>query len=183
MARYRQFAVFVFASLLVFTGRAAMAQTFGVEARDTHMPASGGMASASIARPQDLTSAINGNLASITQFTGTQFLFGGAWAEATFNLNQTAPIPVVGPPQIDPFSAKSTAPGAPMGNIGVTQELSAYGLPTTLGMGFISTSGGFVDFRNVPQCHGTNTGLAIFSMPVTLGIQVTDRLSVVAISL
>jgi len=178
MARYRQFAVFVFASLLAFTDRAAMAQTFGVEAHNTLMPASGGMAGASIARPQDLTSAINGNPASITQFQGTQFLFGGAWAEPTFNLTQTAPIPIVGPPLIDPFSAKSTAPGAPMGNIGVTQELSAYGLPATLGIGFVSTSGGFVDFRNVPQSHGTSTGLAIFSMPLTLGIQVTDRLSV-----
>src|SRR6476661_2912941 len=92
MARYRQFAVFVFASLLVFTGRAAMAQTFGVEAHNTLMPASGGMAGASIARPQDLTSAINGNPASITQFQGTQFLFGGAWAEPTFNLTQTSNI-------------------------------------------------------------------------------------------
>jgi len=178
MARYRQFAVFVFASLLVCTDRAAMAQTFGVEAHNTLMPASGGMAGASIARPQDLTSAINGNPASITQFQGTQFLFGGAWAEPTFNITQTGPIPAIGPALIDPFSAKSTAPGTPMGNIGVTQELSAYGLPATLGIGFVSTSGGFVDFRNVPQSHGTSTGLAIFSMPLTLGIQVTDRLSV-----
>jgi long-chain fatty acid transport protein len=176
MACYR-LTILLCAAMLVLTCRAAQAQTFGVEAHNTLMPASGGMAGASIARPQDLTSAINGNPASITQFRGTQFLFGGAWAEPTFNLTQTAPIPIVGPPLIDPFSAKSTAPGAPMGNIGVTQELSAYGLPVTIGMGFISTSGGFVDFRNVPQSHGTNSGTAIFSMPVTLGVQVTERLS------
>lgn len=175
---YRRFAIFIFVIAgFGFINRASQAQTFGVEAHNTLMPASGGMAGASIARPQDLTSAINGNPASVTQFRGTQFLFGGAWAEPTFNLNQTAPIPIVGPPLIDPFSAKSTAPGSPMGNIGVTQELSAYGMPVTVGLGFISTCGGAVDFRNVPQSHGTNSGMAVFSMPVTLGVQVTDRLS------
>ena len=65
-----------------------------------------------------------------------------------------------------------------MGNIGVTQELSAYGLPVTVGIGFVCTCGAAVDFRNVPQSHGTNSGLAIFSMPVTAGVQISDRLSV-----
>jgi long-chain fatty acid transport protein len=178
MTTYRWFAIFVFAAILGLNCRMAQAQSFGVELNNTLMPASGGMAGTSIARPQDLTSALNGNPAAITQFRGTQFLFGGAWAEPTFNLTQTAPIPVVGPPLIDPFSAKSTAPGIPGGNIGVTQELSAYGMPITLGMGFISSAAGIVDFRNVPASRGTNSAMAIFSMPVTLGVQVTDRLSV-----
>ncbi|MBC7853315.1 MAG: hypothetical protein IAF94_07760 [Pirellulaceae bacterium] len=177
MACYRGAAVLVFAGLLGIFCRAADAQTFGVEAHNTLMPASGGMAGASIARPQDLTSAINGNPASITQFRGTQFLFGGAWGEPTFNLNQTGQIPIVGPPLIDPFSAKSTAPGAPSGNIGVTQEMSAYGMPVTFGLGFVTTSGGLVDFRHVPESRGTNSGLVVFSMPMTLGVQVTDYLS------
>lgn len=167
----------VFAGLSL-VGQVSQAQTFGVELHNTLMPASGGMAGASIARPQDLTSAINGNPASITQFNGTQFAFGGAWAEPTFNLNQTGPIPVVGPTLIDPFSAKSSAPGAPAGNIGVTQELSAYGMPATVGIGFVTTSGGFVDFRQVPESRGTNSGMAIFSLPMTLGVQVNDQLSV-----
>ena len=180
MLSYRGCATFVliFAGL-GFVSRAAQAQTFGVELHNTLMPASGGMAGTSIAMPQDLTSAINGNPASITQFNGTQFMFGGAWAEPTFNMNQSQPIP--GPPLpslIDPFSAKSSAPGLPAGNIGVTQELSAYGLPVTFGIGFVTTSGGFVDFRGVPASRGTNSGMAIFSLPVTLGVQVTDRLSV-----
>lgn len=92
MPRSRPILVGLLAALLVLTSRAAQAQTFGVEAHNTLMPASGGMAGASIARLQDLTSAINGNPASITQFKGTQFIFGGAWAESTFNLTQTAPI-------------------------------------------------------------------------------------------
>lgn len=171
------FHILVFVGLSGLVSRTAQAQTFGVEAHNTLMPASGGMAGASIARPQDLTSAINGNPASITQFSGTQFIFGGAWAEPTFNLNQTGPIPIVGPSLIDPFSAKSSAPGLPGGNIGVTQELSEYGLPATLGIGFVSTCGGFIDFRSVPESHGTNSGMAIFSLPITLGFQVSERLS------
>lgn len=59
------------------------------------MPASGGMAGTSIARPQDVTSALNANPAALSQFRGTQFLFGGAWAEPTFTLTQTDPIPLL----------------------------------------------------------------------------------------
>src|SRR5262245_2687319 len=160
------------------TTRVVWAQSFGVELNNTLMPASGGMGGASIAQPQDLTSSLNGNPATLTQFAGTQFLFGGAWAEPTFNLTQTSNIPVVGPPLIEPFSAKSTAPGFPAANIGVTQDLNELGLPATLGIGLVSTAGGFMDFRQIPQSHGTNSAMAIFSLPVTLGFDVTDRLSV-----
>ena len=158
--------------------RAANAQSFGVELNNTLMPASGGMAGTSIAQPQDLTSSLNGNPGTLTQFRGTQFIFGGAWAEPTFNLTQTSNIPIVGSPLIEPFSAKSTAPGVPMGNIGVTQDLSELGLPVTLGIGFVSTAGAAVDFRQVPQSHGTNSGLSIFSLPISLGVDLTDRLSI-----
>jgi long-chain fatty acid transport protein len=65
-----------------------------------------------------------------------------------------------------------------MGNIGVTQDLSELGLPATFGIGFITTAGGFVDFRQVPQSHGTNSALSIFSLPISLGVDLTDRLSV-----
>ncbi|MBI2478492.1 MAG: hypothetical protein HYV60_07590 [Planctomycetia bacterium] len=157
---------------------ATYGQSFGVELHNTLMPASGGMGGVSIARPQDLTSAINANPAALTQFRGTQFTFGGGWAEPTFNLTQTDNIPAIGPPLIEPFSAKSTAPGAPLGNIGLTQDLSELGLPATLAMGFISTAGGFVDFRHVPESHGTNSGQVIFNMPVALGVDLTDRLAV-----
>ncbi len=157
----------------------ARGQSFGVELQNTLMPASGGMAGVSIAQPQDLTSAINANPASLTQFRGTQFLFGGAWAEPTFNLTQTSTIPVNDPdPLIEPFSAKSTAPGTPLGNIGITQDLEELGMPVTVGIGFVTTAGGFVDFRHVPESNGTNTGQTIFNIPVVLGADLTDRLSV-----
>ena len=102
-----------FAVILLATSSSSVSygQSFGVELHNTLMPASGGMGGVSIARPQDLTSAMNANPASLSQFRGTQFSFGGGWAEATYNLTQTSNIPVVGPdPLIEPFSAKSTAP-------------------------------------------------------------------------
>jgi len=156
-----------------------LGQSYGVELHNSMMPASGGMGGVSIARPQDLTSAINPNPAALTQFSGTQVIFGGGWAEPTFNMTQTSNIPIIGPnPLIQPYSAKSTAPGTPLGNIGITQELSELGMPATLGIGFVTTAGGFVDFRHVPESRGTNTGQTIFNMPVALGIDLTERLSV-----
>lgn len=56
----------------------ANAQSFGIELLNNVMPASGAMAGASIAKPQDLQSSINGNPATLTQFRGTQFGFGSA---------------------------------------------------------------------------------------------------------
>lgn len=150
------------------------AQLFGVDAYNTLMPASGGMAGTSIAEPQDLTSAINGNPASLTQFDGTQFLFGITWAEPTFNLTQTEEITGI----VEPFSAKSSAPGFPAGNIGLTQDCSALGFPATFGLGFVTTSGGAFDFRQVPESDGTNTALVIVNVPAVVGVQVTERLSV-----
>src|SRR6478672_10991809 len=177
MFRQRIVAVLLYFSVSILPAE-LWAQSFGIELNNTLMPASGGMAGASIAQPQDLTSSLNGNPGTLTQFRGTQFIFGGAWAEPTFNLTQTSNIPIVGSPLIEPFSAKSTAPGVPMGNIGVTQDLSELGMPVTFGIGFVSTAGAAVDFRQIPHSHGTNSGLSIFFWPISLGVDVTDRLSV-----
>jgi len=176
--RQRWYGLAALVGSLLAGGTAAFGQSFGVELHNTLMPAAGGMGGVSIARPQDLTSAMNANPAALTQFRGTQFLFGGGWAEPTFNLTQTSNIPALGPPLIEPFSARSEAPGTPLGNIGLTQDLGELGLPATLGMGFITTAGGFVDFRQVPESHGTNSGQVIFNLPVALGVDLTDRLAV-----
>ena len=154
------------------------AQTFGVELHNTLMPASGAMGGVSIARPQDFLSGINGNPASLTQFRGTQFTFSGAWAEATVNQTQSGNIPFAGPPLIEPFSAKSSAPGSSVANIGVSQDLSELGLPATLGVGFVTTSGALVNYTHVPESRGTGTGLFIFSLPVSLGVDLTERWSI-----
>ena len=79
---------------------------------------------------------------------------------------------------MDPFSAKSTAPGVPLGNIGVSQDLGELGIPATIAIGFVTTSGLFADFRHVPESNGTNTALTIFNLPVSLGVDMTERWSV-----
>jgi long-chain fatty acid transport protein len=151
----------------------AVAQSFGVETHNTLMPASGGMAGASLALPQDLTSAINGNPATLTQFYGTQFIFGGAWAEPTYHLShQQGLLPTLGV-----FSGKSEAQGSLLGNIGVTQDMSALGVPATFGLGFITVGGGSVDFRHIPESNGTVSSLTVFEMVPSLGVDVTDRMS------
>src|SRR6188768_238077 len=54
----------------------AFAQTFGVELHNTLMPAAGAMGGASLSRPQDLTSALNGNPATLSNFHGGWTSFG-----------------------------------------------------------------------------------------------------------
>lgn len=152
----------------------AHAQLFGAEANNTLMPASGGMAGTSIAEPQDLGSAINGNPATLTQFAGTQFMLGIAWAEPTINVRQTDEISG----QVEPFSAKSSGLGLLAGNAGVTQDFSALGLPATFGLGLITTTGGSVDYRQVEESGGVSTSLVIVNVPLAVGVDLTDRLSV-----
>lgn len=171
----RIIALSVFTILPLLSSQRAHGQSFGIETHNTLMPASGGMAGASIARPQDVTSAMNANAASLAQFEGTQFVFGGFWAEPTYNLTQTAPLPLLG---VDPFAAKSTAQGVAGANIGVTQSLEALGLPATIGLGFISTAAGGVDFRHVPQSNRTNSAVTVLELAASAGVQVTERVSV-----
>ena len=150
------------------------AQSYGIELHNKLMPASGGMGGASLARPQDNLSAINGNPATLTQMPGTQFSFGGAWAEPTYNITQLAPLPLVG---VDPYSAKSNQPGGMAGNIGVTQELSAGGVPMVFGLGLVTGAGAGVSFRQVPESNGTSFQYLNLDMIAALGVPLTDRLS------
>lgn len=150
----------------------ADAQSFGVEVFNNLMPASGGMAGASIASPQDLQSAINGNPATLTQYHGTQFGLGGAWIEPTYNISVAEPLPFVGA-----YDAKSDAQGIAAPNIGVTQDLTAWGLPMTIGLGLMAGSGAGVDFREVPASNGTYASLVALDIIAGAGVQLTERLS------
>lgn len=148
-------------------------QTFGVELHNNLMPASGGMAGTSISRPQDVQSAINGNPATIRQYRGTQFSFGGAWADANFAINQSAPLPAFG---VLPYRAVSGTPGALLGNIGLTQDLDGFGFPMTMGMGLMSNAGCGVDFRQFPESNGTSSQYLALDILSGLGMGLTERL-------
>jgi long-chain fatty acid transport protein len=160
----------------------AIAQSFGAELHATMMPASGGMAGVSIARPQDLQGALVNNPATLTQFKGTQFSFGSGWAEPTVNIDNNATLPVAG---IVPFADKSGAPGAALGNIGVTQDYSAFDLPVTVGLSMLAGSGLGIDFRDSvgdggePKAsNGTSALLQALDIGVGAGVQLTERMSV-----
>ncbi len=163
--------------LAVVSAHRARAQSFGIELLNNVMPASGGMAGVSNASPQDLQSAINGNPSTITQFKGTQFGLSSAWIEPTLNLSVAEPgLPAFG---VSPFSnAKSDAQGVLAGNIGVTQDFSARGLPLTIGLGLISGAGAGVDYRQVPQSNGTHANLIALDVIAGAGLDLTDTLSI-----
>ena len=155
----------------------AHAQSFGVEVFNNLMPASGGMAGASIASPQDVQSAIYGNPATLTQYRGTQFGLGGAWIEPTYNLTVADPgLPLRR--HIGPFAnAKSDAQGIAAPNIGITQDFNAQGLPVTMGLGLMAGSGAGVDFRHVPASNGTHASFVALDIVAGAGVDLTDRLS------
>lgn len=150
------------------------AQSYGIELHNTLMPVSGAMGGASIARPQDFLSAINGNPGALAAFEGTHFTFGGAWAEGTYNIQQLAPLPLVG---VDPFNAKSNQPGASAGNIGISQELSLNGMPAVFGLGLITDAGAGVDFRGVPESNGTSADYMALDLVAALAMPLTENLS------
>jgi len=66
----------------------------------------------------------------------------------------------------------------PVGNFGVTQDFNELRLPVTFGIGFVTTAGGFVDFRDIPNSNGTNTEITIFNLPFSVGVDLTERLSI-----
>jgi long-chain fatty acid transport protein len=149
-------------------------QTFGLELHNNAMPASGGMGGASVSRPQDIQSAIAGNPATLRQFQGTQFSFGGAWADVDYSITQNSNLPILG---VSPYSGTSSTPGGILGNIGLTQDLDSSGMPATMGIGLITNAGGGVNFRAIPESNGTAAQYVALDMVTGLSVSVTDNLS------
>jgi len=170
--------VLVGAVTIVAAGAAAAsatAQTYGIDFRNTLMPASGGMAGTSVAAPQDFLSAINANPAALTQYEGTHFTIGGAFAEATVNLEQKAPLPLLG---VAPFSAKSSTPGAVVPAIGVAQEVTGLPLPTTVGLAVLGAAGGGSSYVQEPASNATASYLLLLEFAPSVAVELTERLSI-----
>lgn len=159
---------------LSVTPNVSYGQSYGVELGSSLMPASGGMGSASVARPQDLQSSLMNNPATLTQKKGTQFSFSGAWAEPTINIDTQADPLLV---NIQPYAAKSQRPGSIVGNIAVTQDYSALGLPATVGVGLLTGSGLGINYRQDTNSNGTTAEFTVLATAVGTGVQITDRLS------
>ena len=153
----------------------AAAQTYGIDFRNTLMPASGGMAGTSVAAPQDFLSAINANPAALTQYKGTHFTIGGAFAEATVDLEQKAAVPLLG---VGAFSAKSSTPGAIVPAIGVAQEVDGLPVPTTVGLAVLGAAGGGSSYVQEPASNATSSYLLLLEFAPSVAVELTERLSI-----
>jgi len=162
-------------AVCTLVGEVARAQSYGVELNNTLMPASGGMGGTSVARPQDFLSGINANAATLTQYRGTQFTLAGTFAGSTYDIDQSGAVPLLG---VTPFSAKSGTPGTVIPNIGVSQELSAYGLPVTVGLALVGSAGAGTSFLKNPQSNGTSSYLLVLDFAPSAAIKLTDQLSI-----
>jgi long-chain fatty acid transport protein len=164
--------VLVVTSLML--SASAVAQVYGIELHNSVMPASGAMGGASLSRPQDLQSAINGNPATTTQFDGTTFAFGGAFVEPTYNISQATPLPLLG---VSTYSGKSDTPAVLVPNIGVLRQSELMGMPITAGLGFMTNAGLGVDFRPISASNGTISSYQALDLITSLGAEVYDGLS------
>ena len=172
---FRQSLVAALLAVVSCCASQAVAQTYGIDFRNTLMPASGGMAGTSVAAPQDMISAVNGNAAALTQFQETRVTIGGAFAEATFDISQNQPLPSLG---VQPYAAKSTTPGAVVPAIGAVMEIPNLPRRTVIGLGVFGSAGSGVGFEQVPESNGTSSYLLLLEFAPSVAVEVTDKLSV-----
>ena len=159
----------------------ARGQGYGSDLQNIMGPASGGMAGVSIARPQDVPSAIFGNPATLAQFQGTQFTLGGGWVEGYPTVTNDGSLNTLSPGT--PFSATSRTQGSVATEIGVTQDLRSLGLAGTLGLGVAGLSGVGAEYRgDVPESplilNNASSEYLVLGVNMGAGFQLTDRLSV-----
>jgi long-chain fatty acid transport protein len=164
-------------SLIMFACIAqAGAQGYGTDTQNVLTPAAGGMAGASIARPQDVPAAIFGNPASLTQFRGTQFTMGGAWVEGYPTVTTDGFFDQT------PTSVTSRTEGFANPEIGVIQDLRGLGLPGAVGLGFAGLSGLGTEYRGLAPTssflNNVSNEYVVLGINAAAGLEVTDRLSV-----
>jgi long-chain fatty acid transport protein len=154
----------------------AFAQGYGSDLQNVVAPASGGMAGVSVARPQDVPSAIFGNPATMTQFAGTQFTFGGAWIEGYPTISNNGSLNGG-----TPFSITSRTQGFVIPSVGVTQNFDLGGRSTTVGLGLGGLSGMGAEYRD--KAPGTvlnnfSSEYLVLGLNMGLGMELTERLSI-----
>jgi len=175
---YNQRAGFCFiicAALAVFAGT-AKAGPYGFDLHNALKPASGGMAGTSLTKPQDVPSSVFGNPATLTQFNGTQFSFGATFYSPEVDLTHDGTVTGT------PFTASTDTKKYPVPSGAVTQDLGGLGIPATVGLGFTVVSGIGADFRQEPASLGTHAEVLVFGVNAGLGYELTERLSLGAMS-
>ena len=145
---------------------------YGYDLHNTLAPKSGGMAGTSIARPQDTVSAVFGNPAGLTDFTGTQFTFGATFYKPEVDLEHDGSVTGTA------FTQSSGTDIFPVPQVAVTQDLRGLGLPGTLGLGLTAVSGIGSEFRANPGSLGAGAEFIIFGVNAGLGYELSDKLSI-----
>jgi len=154
----------------------ANGQGYGTDLQNIMTPASGGMAGASTALPQDVPSAIFGNPATLAQFHGTQFTMGGGWIEGYPTVSNDGSLN-----NGTPFSVTSRTQGFVGSEIGVSQDLSSMGLPGTMGLGLAGLSGAGAEYRGMAPgtiLNDDSGEYLLLGLNLGAGFQLTDQLQV-----
>ena len=162
---------------ILFIPVAAQATTYGTDVNNTAMPATGGMAGASVARTVEGAAAVFGNPANLTQYKeGTTFSFGATFLDPKIKTEHN------GGTTGTAWSGTSNADKYLIPTIAVTQGLGGLGFENlVLGLGLSATGAGS-DFRDIPGSLGANGEVIIFMANVGAGYQLTDNLSIGAMA-
>ena len=163
---------YVLLGLPLLPGYAAAAN-FGTDLNLSMMPAAGGMGGVGIARPQDLGASVFGNPATLTQFKGTQFMFGATFynvdVEATHDGSTTGTA----------WSGDSNAGPYLVPNVAVSQQITddmvaAGGLTVVSGVGS--------DFRGVPGSLDPLAEILVYGANAGVGYEIAPNLSLGAMA-
>lgn len=168
VTRTTYMAALIVTSIYSATG---FAGPYGYDLHNTLAPASGGMAGTSLARPQDLTSTVFGNPATLSQFKGTKFSFGATFYMPEVDLTHDGSITGTA------FNDNSGTDIFAVPNVAVTQDLRGLGLPATIGLGLTAVSGIGAEFRGNPGSLGAGADFIILGVNAGLGYEVTNNLS------
>lgn len=147
----------------------ATASNFGTDLNLTMMPAAGGMGGVGIARPQDVGSAVFGNPAALTQFKGTQFMFGATFYDVDVSAKHD------GSTSGTAWSADSKAGPYLVPNVALTQSL---GSNTVIGAGLTVVAGVGSDFRNVTGSLDPLAEILVFGANAGLAHRVSENFSI-----
>lgn len=145
------------------------AANYGTDLNLTMMPAAGGMGGVGLAKPQDTGSGVFGNPATLTQFSGTEFMFGATYYDvAVTNTHDGTTTGTA-------WRADSEAGPYLVPNVAITQGLSD---STTLGMGLSVVSGVGTDFRGAAGSLDPLAEILVFGANAGAGYQLSPNLSI-----
>jgi len=155
----------------------AQATTYGTDVNNSALPATGGMAGASVARTIEGAAAVFGNPATLTQYNeGTTFSFGATFLDPEIKVKHNGSVTGTA------WSGTSNADKYLIPTVAITQSMAGLGFENlVLGLGLTATGAGS-DFRDIPGSLGPNGEVIIFLANVGAGYKLTDNLSIGAMA-